>query len=164
MKRKVLFILLIAGLVAMTWAQDSGRGNSSGGSRRPARETVTVSGSLIVSHGLPAVKSGDETYFVGGINRLTGFVDGLKEGAQVTIEGRSFTSPRDSNLKFLRPAKLTLNGKDYDMTPLIPGFGLKRQFNAPNSNGRHGHNGPAPQWQWRRQRQEQDMGPRDYQR
>jgi len=83
----------------------------------PAPEPVTVSGALTVAYGFPAVKSGDVTYLIGGVNRLTGFIDGFKEGAQVTIDGKAFTSPKDSNLKFLRPSKLTLNGNSYDLSP-----------------------------------------------
>ena len=137
MKRKVLFILLALGLTAMIWAQQGmGRDRNNPGpdrpqSRIPAAETVTVSGSLIIAHGLPAVKSGDVTYIVRGINRLAGFVEGLKEGAQITIEGSSFTNPRDNNIKFLRANKLTLNGKNYDLTPLASPSPSGRQFNPP---------------------------------
>jgi len=83
--------------------------------RLPAAETVTVSGSLVVAHGMPALKSGDVTYLLGGVNRLVGFIDGLKEGAQVTVEGSAITSRNDSKLKVLRLSTLTLNGKSYDM-------------------------------------------------
>ena len=144
MKRKVLFVLLAFGLVVMASAQGWGRQGRTPGKNSPnlpAAETVTVSGSLIVANGSPALKSGDVTYIVGGINRLAGFVDGLKEGAQVTIEGRAFTSPRDNTLKFLRPVKLTLNGKDYDMTPLLPPAAALRQF-APRGMNRP--QAPAP--------------------
>ena len=161
----------------MTWAQQgSGRERPSDRNRRPAGEAVTVSGSLIVAHGSPAVKSGDDIYFVRGINRLVGFVDGLKEGAQVTIEGVSFTNPRDTKLKFLRPAKLTFNGKAYDLEP--PAFGMHRPFGAhrqfapypdnprpfgtpPPSNR---HQGPhAPQWK-QHQHQWQHIEPREFRR
>jgi len=110
----------------MLSAQEMGRGNTAPrqpganpGIRHalPVPEPVTVSGSLIVANGFPAVKSGDVTYLVGGVNRLTGFIDGFKAGAQVTIEGKAFTSPKDSNLKFLRPSSLTLNGNTYDLSP-----------------------------------------------
>jgi len=104
--------------------------------RLPVADAVTVSGNLIVAHGLPALKSGDVTYIVGGISRLSGFVDGLKEGAQVTIEGKAITSPRDANLKFLRPSNLTLSGKTYDMTSLLPPAGSFRQFTPPQGMNR----------------------------
>ena len=137
----------------MTWAQGSGRERPSDRAPRPAAEAVTVSGSLIVAHGSPAVKSGDDTYLVRGIHRLTGFVDGLKEGAQVTIEGLSISSPRDNKLKFLRPAKLTLNGKAYDLTPPVSGFGFNRQFSP--------HPGTK---QYRNQHPRQPMGPKGFTR
>ena len=181
MKRNVLFVLFVLGLAAMTWAQGSVEGGpvQPEGNRRPERnldarprrerpavETVTVSGSLIIAHGSPAVKSGEDTYLLGGITRLTGFIDGLKEGAQVTIEGAAVTSPRDSNLKFLRPAKLTLAGKDYDLTPPVSAFGLNRQFapgpGAPRqfAPNRQGPNAPQRNFQ---PRQRQPKGPRESQ-
>ena len=157
MKRNVLFILLVFGLVGMAWAQGWPRmrpdpAPKSDGSKPhrelPAAETVTVSGGLIVAYGSPAVKSGDVTYLVKGINRLVGFVDGLKEGAQVTVEGPAITSPRDSKLKVLRPAKLTLNGKTYDLAPLAfsAPFGPNRQ----SGPGHRNQMPPAPQGRDRR--------------
>ena len=83
----------------------------------PPSEEVTVSGNLTVANGMPAIKSDDTTYLVFGINRLSGFIDGLKEGAQVTVDGTAMSNPRDDTLKFLRPSNLNLNGKDYDLTP-----------------------------------------------
>jgi len=112
----------------MVSAQAQGRGRAS--SRLPPAEKVTVSGSLAVAHGMPALKSGDVTYLLGGINRFIGFIDGLKEGAQVTIEGSALTSPKNNNLKILRLSKLTLNGKSYDMA--LPEGGLG--FGAPRFN------------------------------
>ena len=110
--------------------------------RAPAAETVTLSGSLIVAHGSPALKSGDDIYLLGGISRLTGFIDGLREGAQVTIEGRAFTGRQEDSLKFLRPLKLTLNGKTYDLSP--PEWG-----NIPMAPGMRSHNAPMPHGSFR---------------
>ena len=180
MKQKALLILLILGITAMTWAQERGRGpNNPDRPRRPAAETVTISGSLIIAHGMPAVKSGDNTYLIGRITRLAGFIDGLKEGAQVTVDGTAVTSSRDSKVKFLRPAKLTLGGKAYDLSSPAPAFGLNRQFGAPGQNrqfapapgnprqfgapGPNRHQGPhAPQKKHyhHQHNQRQHMGPR----
>ena len=80
-----------------------------------ATETVTVSGALSIAYGRPALESGEVTYIIAGLNRLAGFVDGLKEGAQITIEGAAISMQKESQIKFLRPVKLTLNGKTYDM-------------------------------------------------
>jgi len=71
---------------------------------------------MVVAQGMPALKSGDITYYVSGISQLIGFIDGLKEGAQVTFEGVVTTSPSDNNIKFLSPTKLTINGKVYDLS------------------------------------------------
>jgi hypothetical protein len=102
----------------------------------PASETVTVSGVLAVSSGMPAVKSGDINYLVGRLLRLSGFIDGLKEGSQVTIEGRSFSTPGDGNVKILIPSKLTLSGKTYDFAPLGRNFAQR----LPQAPKQFGHN------------------------
>ena len=120
---------MVFGVIAAASAQGWGSGRAA--PQFPAAEQVTVSGSMVVAYGSPALKSGEVTYIVSGINRLIGFVDGLKEGVQVTIEGRSISNPRDNNLKFLRPAKLTFGGKTYDMSPLNPPSGTLRRFSPP---------------------------------
>jgi hypothetical protein len=115
MKRKILFSIFLIGLVMMVYSQER-----EGGWRprnMPEPENVTVSGNLIVAHGMPAIKSGDTTYIVSGISRLIGFVDGLKEGAQVSIEGIAFKMPRREDVKILRSGTMNLNGKTYDLAP-----------------------------------------------
>jgi hypothetical protein len=62
-----------------------------------------------------AVKSNDITYLVRGLNRYIGFIDGLKEGAAVTLEGFARPNPQNDKVKFMSVQKLTLNGKDYDI-------------------------------------------------
>jgi len=119
LKRKILFAILIIGLAAMVQAQVWGPGRNQ--RNLPAVETVTVSGTMVVAQGRPALKSGDITYFVSGISQLIGFIDGLKEGAQVTFEGVATTSPSDNSIKFLSPSKLTINGKVYELaSPASP--------------------------------------------
>jgi hypothetical protein len=117
LKRGVLFVLIFFALTAMVSAQ-AAVGNSrspSGNTPRPAPEEVTITGSMTVVRGFPAFQSGEVTYFVGGTNRLVGFVDGLKEGAQVTIKGSARTVSQDGKTKFLMPKKMTINGKSYDL-------------------------------------------------
>ena len=150
LKRKILFVLLVVVLAATASAQGWERGGRN--PRLPAPETVTVSGSLIVAHGFPALKSGDVTYIVGGINRLAGFVDGLKEGAQVIIEGIAMASPRSETFKFLRPMKLTLNGKVYDLA--LPAPPPRTGANkAPEGKFEHRKGAPGPRALQRQQRQ-----------
>lgn len=117
MKRKTFLILFIFGLAVIVSAQGWG-------GRQPlVSETVTVTGTMVVSNGIPALKSGEVTYYIGGINRLIGFVDGLKEGAQVTVEGSSIATPSNNNFKFLTPSKLTFNGKTYEFNFPRQSFG-----------------------------------------
>jgi len=139
---------LTFGLAAMISAQ--GWGGNRIPPRLPAAEAVTVSGGLVVAHGLPALKSGDDTYILGGINRLIGFIDGFKEGAQVTVEGSAFTSPKDKTMKFLRASKLTVNNKTYDLIPpkrmqgmeprLGPPAAPRNLPRRPNPRGNNSHN------------------------
>jgi hypothetical protein len=119
LKRKILFVMLMLGFAAMVQAQVWGPGWN--WRNTPASETITVTGTMVVANRMPALKSGDVTYYIGGISRLIGFIDGLKEGAQVTVEGAAMASPGDKNVKFLWPSKLTINGKVYDLaSPQLP--------------------------------------------
>jgi hypothetical protein len=78
-------------------------------------ESVTVSGNLTLAQGKIAVAKDGITYLTSGLNRWVGFIDGLKEGAQVTLEGVSTVSPQDNRVRTLRVHKMTLNGKEYDL-------------------------------------------------
>ena len=62
-----------------------------------------------------AVTANEITYLTVGLNRFVGFIDGLKEGAQVSLEGNAFTRPGNDKVKALHVRKMTLNGKEYDM-------------------------------------------------
>ncbi|MDR2631730.1 MAG: hypothetical protein LBC60_12480 [Spirochaetaceae bacterium] len=135
MKRSILFIilgLLAAGLFAQTG------GNRTRGIRTPreAPTAVTVSGNLAVIDARIGLKSGDNTYYVVGIDRLIGFVDGLKEGAPVTLEGYEFPLPAAPEYRYLRVFKLSFNGKDYEVSPrlrqLAEGPELPRPFAGPD--------------------------------
>ena len=100
---KKFWLLLAAALMvsAALFAQNQEREM-----RRPP-ESVTVEGTLQLQNGFIAVASGDTVYYVGILQRYIGFIEGLKEGNAVTIEG--FVRKN-----FLRPVKVTLNGKTYD--------------------------------------------------
>jgi hypothetical protein len=82
----------------------------------PAVETVTVNGALKIQQGRIAIESAGKTWYVQGLSRYTGFIDGLKEGATVTLEGRGIKSSKEENTGYLRVTKLTLNGKTYDLS------------------------------------------------
>jgi hypothetical protein len=123
MKRRALFAALILGAAALASAQGWGRGMGRGGRPPVNVEAVNLTGALTIAQGAIAVKDGNTTYIVAGLHHLVGFIDGLKEGARVNLEGQAITSPQDSTVKYLRPAKMTFNGKTYDLArpaPLVP--------------------------------------------
>jgi len=79
------------------------------------REVVNVDGNLTIVRGVIAVSSGDTTYFVRGLSRFVGFIDGFKDGAAIKLEGVAISNPQDKNVKFLRAEKMNFNGKDYEL-------------------------------------------------
>lgn len=116
-------------LVALVSAQP-GRRQGWGGAFPPpmAPETVTITGTLGIVQGDLAVQQNGVTYHVYGLNRYIGFIDSLKDGARVTLEGSAFSVSSDDKTKYLRVTKLTLNGKEYDLarpasTTGFPGMG-----------------------------------------
>jgi hypothetical protein len=123
MKRIVLFGLLVLCIAGFVSAQMGPRGMGQPYHwapqfpQAPAAEQVTVSGNLSIAHGRIALVSGDVTYYVGGLSHFVGFIDGLKEGVRVSLEGAAYQLSSDAKVKTLRVSKLTLNGKDYDLSP-----------------------------------------------
>jgi hypothetical protein len=122
MKQNVLCVLLALGAVTLVSAQGrdrGGMGHSGMGSPPVATEKVTVTGNLTIAQGMLAVKSSDITYLASGLQRFVGFIDSLKDGARVTLEGYAAANPNDAKTKFLRTTKLTINGKDYELAPPV---------------------------------------------
>ena len=78
--------------------------------------TTTISGTLGLSNGRISVVSGNITYYVRGLERFVGFIDGLKEGAQVSLDGYA-AAPRMEGQrdKLFYPVTLALNGKNYEV-------------------------------------------------
>jgi len=130
MKRVVLFCMLALCSIALVSAQGNNRRKQDAFNGRPnspawrhdtprkvlpSPENVNVSGNLTIAQGMIAVISDDITYLARGLSRYIGFIDGLKEGAAVTLEGYALPSPQNDKVKLLRIQKMTLNGKDYDL-------------------------------------------------
>ncbi|MDR2435250.1 MAG: hypothetical protein LBD47_11895 [Treponema sp.] len=116
MKRFILCVLLAFGIVAMVSAWGRERWGGGGpGPQQPPTEQVTVTGNLTIVQGALAVKSGDITYLVPGLLRYANFIDSLKDGAQVKLEGDATSTGQDAKIKVLRVSKLTIGGKDYDL-------------------------------------------------
>ncbi len=127
---KRIAIIVVSGLIAASAvsAQAFGPRGSFGpnapgtpAAQAPAQEVSTVDGKLAFVNGMIAVQTKDsKTYYVGGLQRLFGFVDGLKEGATVKVEGYAVQMPAAPEYFHLMVTKLTFNGKTYDLST---GFG-----------------------------------------
>ncbi|MDR2796826.1 MAG: hypothetical protein LBB80_00600 [Treponema sp.] len=117
MKKSIFFIVLAVTVGGLLAAQNR---NPWGGPdprwQAAPLETLKVTGKLGILEGMIALQDKDISYYVLGIERFIGFIEGLKEGATVTIEGYSRSSP-SGDFRFLRATKLTLNNKEYDLVP-----------------------------------------------
>ena len=93
-------------------------------------QTVTVEGRLALVNGAIGLQSGGKTYYMPMLGRLSGFIDGLKEGATIKVEGYESQLPYAPNTSMLAVTKITVAGKDYDLGQYA-GMG-------PGMHGRHG--------------------------
>ena len=82
-----------------------------------AQVKSTIEGKLALVQGHPAVTVKDKTYFVRLPQFLYGFVDGLKEGASVKVEGYEVAVPYAPNSYFFQATSLTIGSKSYDLSP-----------------------------------------------
>lgn len=93
-------------------------------------EKITLEGTLELVNSQIAIKKDAKTYYVMIPNRLVGFVDGLKEGASVKVEGYSHEIVGLKDSYGVHVDTLTLNGKTIDLnTPVAPagiGYGYGR--------------------------------------
>jgi hypothetical protein len=124
MKKLVLLCLFIAVICGSTFAQSN-------------TPTTNIKGTLGLSNGRISVVSGNITYYVKGLERFVGFIDGLKEGAQVSIDGYAAAPTIEGQKdRLFRAVKLTLNGKTYEV-------GSPDAANMTNSrNGKRTGTGP----------------------
>lgn len=81
----------------------------------PQMEKITLEGTLELVNARVAIKKDAKTYYVAIPSRLYGFIDGLKEGANVTIEGYTHEVPGVKDSYMVRPDKLTLAGKTIEL-------------------------------------------------
>jgi hypothetical protein len=122
MKRAVLFVLLAVAAGGMLFAQTA---------------AITISGTLGLSSGRIAVTSGAVIYYVRELGHYIGFIDGLRDGAQVTLQGyASAPSIEGQTERLFFPVKLTLDGKVYEVGTAMGSYGGSEHPLAPGRNGR----------------------------
>jgi hypothetical protein len=117
MKRFITVIAIASMAIAGASAQGFGQiGPRGPGVQATATQVVsTIEGKLSLVQGHPALVAKDKTYFVQLPQFMYGFVDGLKEGATVKLEGYEMAIPYAPNSYFFRSTKLTLGTKVYDL-------------------------------------------------
>jgi hypothetical protein len=124
---------------------------------RRGTEKLSLNGTLGLSRGIIVLKSGEEIWYAPGLLRYTGFIDGLKEGTAVTLEGWGRRTPQiEGAAGFLMVSKLTLDGKDYEVGPAEPRMS---QGPGPRENWGPGRRGP-PEFHDREWRGGPPMNPR----
>ena len=138
MKKIGLLLVITLMVIGTVFAQNQER------ERRSPPESITVEGTLQLQNGFIAVKSGDTVYYVPMLQRLVGFIEGLKEGNTVTIEGYA-------NKNFLRPTKVALGGKSYDFPTMgFAGFaqrqGQKNEARPGAGHRQYGHGPKHGHW------------------
>jgi len=110
MKKSVIFLIiavLITGAVSAQAIQEQGANPPPRSSRTREVNPVTVEGTLKLEKGSVAVENAGKVYVVPMLNRYIGFINGLREGAKVSVEGYEFRN-------VIRPTKVTIEGKSYD--------------------------------------------------
>jgi len=104
----------------------------------------TIEGKLALVQGHPAVAVKDKTYFVQIPQFMYGFVDGLKEGATVKLEGFEIAIPYAPNSFLFRVNTLTIGTKSYDLSQIAGGMMGGR---GGMMGGRGGQQGPSGMYQ-----------------
>lgn len=121
----VIATIAIAGVAAQGYGQMAGpMSGPMGAAQVQAQQAVTIEGKLALVQGHPAVVVKDKTYFVRLPQFMYGFVDGLKEGATVKLEGYEIAIPYAPNSYFFQAVKLTLGTKTYDLSQSFQGAGM----------------------------------------
>jgi len=136
MKRTVIVVLAIAVAASAVSAQGWGPGSRGPGVVAAPVELSKIEGKLSLVNAHPAVVVKDKTFYVGIPSRLFGFVDGLKEGAAVKLEGYEQPLPYATNVAMFHVVKLTIGGREIDLSQ-AGGFG-------PGMMGSHGPGSAGP--------------------
>ena len=100
----VVFIVFLAAGIAS--AQN--RGNGWGTPVQPS-QAISISGTLQLQNGVIAVVSGSTTYLVPSLTQYIGFIEGLREGAQISIDGYFYGN-------YVQPTRVVISGKSYDFS------------------------------------------------
>lgn len=135
----VLFIgLAAAGAIAAQPFYGNGPMMGYGFQQAAAPQITTLDGKLSFIDGYPAIVTKDKTYMV-HLPRFYyyAYTDGIKEGAQLKLEGYELPSIPGQDKPFFAVTKATINGKVYDIA--AQAYGRRGALRA---NGMGGNYGP----------------------
>ena len=120
--KKIIFLLIVVFLAGSLFAQNRG------GLQRELNP-ITIEGTLKLERGVVAVESGDTVYLVPLLTRYISFINELREGEMISVEGYGFRN-------IVHPTKITIEGKSYDFPSLSRIQGLRNQFEHRRENER----------------------------
>ncbi|HPE88594.1 MAG TPA: hypothetical protein P5298_04400 [Spirochaetia bacterium] len=126
MKKIVIVSMMALVAIGAVSAQGFGRGFATAPQAQLApapQEIKTIEGKLELVQGHPAIVVKGSTYFVRIPQMLYGFVDGLKEGAAVKLEGYEQAVPYAANSFFFQATKLTIGSRSYDLSQYFGAMG-----------------------------------------
>jgi len=110
MKKFIVLTILALAVTGMISAQAGFPGGPWGrGGWGTTAETTTVAGTIQIQNGVTVVVSGNTTYYVPMLMRYAGLIDGIKEGAQISMEGFA-------DINMFMPTAFTVAGKQYDLS------------------------------------------------
>jgi len=128
MKKLCLVFVIVCLIAGTAFAQT--RGNGWGTAVQP-NQAVSIAGTLQLQNGVIAVVSGSTTYLVPTLTQYIGFIEGLREGAQISIDGYFYGN-------YVQPTRVVISGKSYDFTASVQqgfaycgnGWGTSRMVNS----------------------------------
>jgi hypothetical protein len=129
--KKIILALIIAILVIGTISAQP-----RGGAPQPTQpQTTTIEGTLQLRNGRIAVSTTDSIVFVPGLIRYAGFIEGIKDGARISVTGFAFGD-------ILRPVQFTVDGKTHELAANHFGRGSPGRGFGPGPGPSHrGHGG-----------------------
>ena len=133
--KRIGFVLLIAVLAAGTVFAHDRNSRQNKNNRQPEIKSLTIEGTLQLEKGFVAVASGETVYLVPLLTRYIGFIEGLKEGKKVVVEGYG-------NRRIIHPKKVTIDEKSYDFFARVPDNIMRNNYFGP---GRGYGQGRTPQ-------------------
>ncbi len=158
MARRFLILSVVAGLVLATTAFASGQKDSltTGALAAATGEKLALTGALSFTNLIhPTLKSGDKVYTLLVPRRLI-YQSGLKEGANVSVEGYkatglpSWADVADGTVA-VYVTKATIDGKEYDLSQLsgpMMGGGWGNGGYGPGRGMMGGRGGAGPGWRF----------------